>query len=64
MGNFNASALSAIRLKMGTYGGAAYNLVYDFNGDKTVNNSDINVIRLNLGAYSDIYKETRDWIKP
>jgi hypothetical protein len=46
------------------YGLPLYNWKYDFDGDGKINNSDLQVIRTNLGAERTIYQETKDWIAP
>jgi hypothetical protein len=54
--------LSLIRPKITLYGSPLYNPTYDFDGDKTINNSDISIIRFMFGAYITIYEETDEWI--
>jgi hypothetical protein len=56
--------LSAIRPKMSVYGLPNYMWKYDLNGDKNINEFDIQVIFMNLNAYSTIYQEAEDWINP
>jgi hypothetical protein len=58
----NEKDLSAVRLKTGEYGSAAYDSKYDLNGDQSCNNSDAGIVRFNLGAYCTIYQETFDFV--
>ena len=59
----NEKDLSAIQSKTNTgYGSGGYNHVYDFDGNKSINSDDVNIIRLNLNAYPTIYQETEDWV--
>jgi hypothetical protein len=59
----NEKDLSAIRPKMGIYGTPLYSPTYDFDANKSINNLDVSIIRLILGAQAIIYKETDDWMK-
>jgi hypothetical protein len=54
--------LTTIRPKMSMYGSPFYNVMYDFDGNKAINNNDVGIIRLIFGAYSTIYEETDLWI--
>ena len=60
----NEKDLSATRPKMSEYGSAIYDPGYDFNGDKSVDNFETDIIRINLGAISTIYQETADFAHP
>jgi len=55
---------TAIRSKESTIGSTNYDPRYDLNGDKGINSSDFNVIRVNFGAHNTIYQETEDWVNP
>jgi hypothetical protein len=61
-GIVNAKDLSAIRPKMGAYGSALYNLLYDFDGNKVINSADINIIRLIYETPINIYEDTHIWL--
>jgi hypothetical protein len=54
---------STIRPKSGAYQSPNYTWKYDLTGNKAINESDVQVIRINMGVFSDIYKETEDWTK-
>jgi hypothetical protein len=58
----NEKDLSAIRSKTSFYGTSQYNPLYDFNGDKSINNIDANIIRLILGTNGALYQEAFNWI--
>ena len=56
--------ISTSILKECPFGHSAYEWKYDINGDKNIDNDDISIIRINLGATHIIYQETKDWINP
>jgi len=56
--------LSTIRTKITNYGSALYNPAYDLRGTRGISSGDVGIISFNLGAYTDIYQETKDWIDP
>jgi hypothetical protein len=58
----NEKDLSAIRTRMAPYGHSQYNAMYDFQGTRNVTTGDMNVIRINLGAYTTIYLETFNFV--
>ena len=59
----NEKDLSTFATKKGSYNmnPAAYNWLYDLNGDKAVDGNDQFIININLGAQSTIYAETIHW---
>jgi hypothetical protein len=61
-GMINEKDLSTIRTKMSMYGNSLYNVMYDFDGNKNINNIDISIIRLIFGTYSTFYEETDEFI--
>jgi hypothetical protein len=60
----NGQDYSEIRSKTSSYGNTTYNRKYDLNGDGSVNNTDLNILRFNIGVFFTIYQETTDWINP
>ncbi|MCL2511833.1 MAG: hypothetical protein FWF09_07260, partial [Bacteroidales bacterium] len=60
----NGQDYSEIRSKTSSYGHITYNRKYDLNGDGNVDNTDINILRFNMGVFFTIYQETTDWINP
>jgi hypothetical protein len=59
----NELDLSAAFSELGTvYGLPFYNWKYDFNGDRRIDNADVQIIRVNLGATKMIDLETKNWL--
>jgi hypothetical protein len=46
------------------YGLPLYDWKFDVNGDRRINNADVQIIRVNLGAGRFIYQEAKDWLNP
>jgi hypothetical protein len=59
----NAKDVTTTTPKLSLYGTLIYNATYDLLGDKRIFTKDIYVIQINLGAFTNIYKEADDWIK-
>jgi hypothetical protein len=55
--------LSAVIPKRSIYNTPNYTWKYDLTGGRSIDDSDLQVIRRNSGAFGDIYEETEDWLK-